>query len=63
MNQYLYVRTLACCPSCGKPKPAGTILCWPCHHSQKRFNDGGYSKRLTAKLETLERNRKTASKS
>jgi hypothetical protein len=31
------------CPKCLGPKDPGLVLCWPCHHDEKRYNGGGYS--------------------
>ncbi len=48
------VRAELTCPNCLQPKQAGLVLCWPCHHSQKRFNDGCYSKKCNAKIHARE---------
>ena len=37
------VRADHSCPLCKGPKPAGNLLCWPCHRTEKAQNDGGYS--------------------
>lgn len=54
MNQYNRIRELTVCPNCREKKDTGLILCWPCHHSQKRHNDGDYGKRLERKLAAME---------
>lgn len=33
----------ATCPRCLGVKDTGLVLCWPCHHDEKRWNGGGYS--------------------
>lgn len=41
--QFPHVRADNTCPNCSGTKDSGLLLCWPCHHGQKRFNDGAYS--------------------
>ena len=54
MDQQYRVRAELTCTNCGMDKSAGLLLCWPCHHSQKRFNDGSYSNRVQTKLANRE---------
>ena len=55
LDQRHHVRALPTCPNCGRPKDKGLLVCWPCHREQKRRNDGGYSLRLTRKLDSIEK--------
>lgn len=48
--QYDEVRADIICPNCLQDKSVGLLLCWPCHHSQKQFNDGDYSAKCKAKI-------------
>lgn len=48
--QYPLLRKAARCPLCLETKDIGLVICWPCHHSQKHFNDGDYSKRAKSKI-------------
>lgn len=43
---YGHVRGLATCICCGGKKDNGLVLCWRCHHDQKRKHEGGYDPRL-----------------
>lgn len=54
LDQKEAVRASLTCVNCLEDKPAGLMLCWPCHHSQKHHNDGGYSKRVERLLERQE---------
>jgi len=55
MDQQYRVRNETICINCGMEKDRGLVVCWPCHSSQKRHNDGCYSKRLESKLAERER--------
>jgi hypothetical protein len=54
MNQYPHVRAQFTCVCCGGGKDRELLLCWPCHHKQKRQNEGGYSHRIESLLASLE---------
>lgn len=53
-SQYPHVRAMLECPRCWKPKGAGLLLCWPCHHNLKKRHNGGYGRRVEAQLAELE---------
>ena len=57
-----YVRADYTCPLCLGPKDRGLVLCWPCHRSEKRANDGCYSafaeRRIAARDDYLRKQRK-----
>lgn len=53
--EYRHVRAMTVCANCGNGKGQGLLVCWPCHRSQKRMHDGMYSRKLTDRLELLER--------
>lgn len=55
LDQQNRIRAERTCCNCGLDKKSGLLLCWPCHHGQKHHNDGGYSKRVEAKLAVRER--------
>ena len=54
LNDYDKVRRMPRC-LCGDEKDEGCVLCWRCHHREKRFNDGGYSTETLQLLDQMER--------
>ncbi len=48
------VRADNTCPGCNGTKESGLLLCWPCHHGQKRFNDGRYSAQCESRIAARE---------
>ena len=49
------VRADNTCPLCLGVKDKGLILCWPCHHSEKRANGGSYSAFAERRISATER--------
>lgn len=49
------VRRWHTCPKCLNSKDEGLVLCWPCHRTEKRQNDGGYSVETEAKIALAEK--------
>jgi len=39
----MMVRDDCTCPLCLGWKDTGLVLCWPCHHDEKRKHGGSYS--------------------
>lgn len=56
---HMHVRSMYTCPACSQPKDRGLLLCWPCHHKEKRIHDGCYSQRVELLLDALEREQGT----
>jgi len=54
MSQYPRVRAQHTCVRCGGSKDAELLLCWSCHHKEKRENGGGYSRRIEFAIEAWE---------
>lgn len=54
-----HVRAQHTCVACDGSKSAGLLLCWQCHHRQKKQHDGGYSAKIEGKLDALELSLKT----
>jgi hypothetical protein len=48
------VRHMLACPKCSQPKDRGLLLCWPCHRTEKRNNEGGYSEATMRLLDAHE---------
>jgi hypothetical protein len=47
------LRAIPICPLCLEHKDVGTLICWPCHRTQKAHNQGGYSAHAIQRLETI----------
>ena len=54
MTEFPRVRAQYTCVCCGGPKDRELILCWPCHHKEKRMNDGSYSAAVEQALRDFE---------
>lgn len=48
------VRAHHSCPLCKGPKPAGNLVCWPCHRFEKANNNGGYSAKAERLIDACE---------
>lgn len=53
-SQHEHVRKWATCVVCDGFKDQGLLLCWVCHHTEKRRNEGTYSAAVEKKLDDLE---------
>lgn len=55
INQHDLVRGAHHCVRCNRYKSEGLLLCWPCHHAEKRAHNGMYSKKTEAAIAALDR--------
>lgn len=53
-SQHPRARALLVCIQCKGAKEEGLVLCWDCHHKQKRLHDGCYSAITEATLDLIE---------
>ncbi len=54
LNECFKVRASLTCPRCKGEKGDGLLLCWRCHHAQKRQFDGDYSAKTIRTFEQTE---------
>lgn len=50
-----HVRADSTCPLCLHAKDQGLVLCWPCHHEQKRLFDACYGQLAEALIARRDR--------